>query len=53
MPDVPRQDPDPERPRDEAPAIPGEWGVDEDPYTEEDGVGDDVDGPLPEIEDED
>lgn len=40
-------------PRDEAPAIPGEWGVDEDPYTDEDGftdgVPDDVDQPLPEI----
>lgn len=41
-------------PRDEAPNIPGEWGVDTDPYTDEDGIQpdgtvDDVDGPLPEI----
>jgi hypothetical protein len=57
-PDSPKGDeeqvmPDPKHPRDEAPAIPGEWGVDEDPYTEEDGVGDDVNGPLPEIQDKD
>jgi hypothetical protein len=38
-------------PRDEAPAIEGAWGVDTDPYTDEDGftngVPDDVDQPLP------
>lgn len=36
-------------PRDEAPRVPGEWGVDSDPYTDEDGIGDDMDQPLPEI----
>jgi hypothetical protein len=41
---------EPKHPRDEAP---NEFGIDEDPYTEEDGVGDDVDGPLPEIPDVD
>jgi hypothetical protein len=44
---------DPKHPRDEAPNIPGEFGVDEDPYIEEDGVGDDVDGPLPDVPDVD
>jgi len=38
-------------PRDDAPAIAGAWGVDTDPYTDEDGftdgVPDDVNGPLP------
>lgn len=36
--------------RDDAPGVEGEFGVDTDEFTEEDGVADDVDQPLPEID---
>jgi hypothetical protein len=37
----------------EAPVIPAEFDQDSDPYTAEDGRGDDVDGSLPEIDPDD
>lgn len=31
------------------PEVPNDFDVDEDPYTDEDGRGDDVDQPLPDL----
>ena len=39
-------------PRDEAPAVPGAFGVDEDPYTDDDSIGQGADDPLPDLEDD-
>jgi hypothetical protein len=33
--------------------IPDDFAVDDDPFTEEDGLGDDQDGPLPEVDPDD
>lgn len=35
---------------DHAPGVPGEFGVDTDPFTKEDGRGDNVDQPLPDVQ---